>query len=76
MSQLVDQVRLARRLPSPRIARAIREEAGVSQVALAAELGVHRVTLVRWESGTRRPRGKTLAAYVALLDQLREVTAA
>lgn len=72
MSQLVEDVRLARRLPPPRMARTIREEAGASQAAVAAELGVHRMTVVRWEAGTRRPRGQQLAAYVALLDQLRE----
>lgn len=37
---------------------------------MAAELGVHRVTLARWESGTRRPAGELLTAYTRLLMDL------
>ena len=71
---LVDEVRVSHRLPTPRLARAIRESAHVSQVRLAAEIGVHRLTLVRWERGTSRPRGASLAAYVELLERLQEVS--
>jgi DNA-binding transcriptional regulator YiaG len=74
VSQLVDEVRTARSLPSPALARAIRESAGVSQVRLAAELGVHRMTVARWETGARKPTGPVRAAYAALLAELREVT--
>lgn len=70
MSQLIEEVRKARALPSPKFARAIRQAAGVSQVRLAAELGVHRMTIARWESGERRPQGQHLLAYVALLHDL------
>jgi transcriptional regulator with XRE-family HTH domain len=74
VSGLLAQVRAARRLPSYQRARAIREDAGVSQEQLADELGVHRVTVARWELGTRTPRGDTLRRYVELLDALdREV---
>lgn len=72
MSGLVERARSARRLPSPAAAKAIRIDAAVSQAELAAELGVHRMTVLRWEDGSRRPRGQLLMAYVALLDQLRE----
>ncbi len=75
MSQLTDEVRRARSLPGPALARAIREAAGVSQVRLAAELGVHRVTVVRWETGERAPSGRLRAAYATLLAELREVSA-
>lgn len=74
---LTDEVRLAKRLPPPATARMIRLAAGVSQERLAQELGVHRMTILRWENGTRRPRGLARAAYVQVLSDLqREVTAA
>lgn len=72
---LVDEVRLAKRLPDPDMARMIRVKAGVSQGRLAQEVQVHRMTVARWESGERRPRGATLARYAAVLEQLREVAA-
>jgi transcriptional regulator with XRE-family HTH domain len=74
MTELVEEVRRARRLPPPPLARAIRETAGVSQQRLADELGVHRVSVARWELGLRRPRGRLLVAYTDLLDALRRET--
>lgn len=71
---LVEEVRRARRLPAPTIARAIREAAGVTQERLAAELGVHRVTLARWEAGAAHPRGSVRAQYADLLAALHEET--
>lgn len=68
---LLDEVRQARRLPNRKTARLIRVAAGVSQTRLASELGVHRMTVVRWESGERTPQGRHRAAYAALLEQLR-----
>jgi DNA-binding transcriptional regulator YiaG len=41
---------------------------------MAGELGVHRVTVARWEAGRRRPRGRLLNAYVTLLDALQQET--
>jgi len=73
MGALVDQVRASRTF-SPRVAKAIREAAGVSQQRVAAELGVHRVSVARWELGERVPRGPMLTAYVDLLRQLQEVS--
>jgi DNA-binding transcriptional regulator YiaG len=75
-SALVQQVKAARRLPPPAIARAIRDEAGVSQQAIADELGVGRVTIARWELGTRVPRGELRLAYIRVLDELRDAVAA
>jgi DNA-binding transcriptional regulator YiaG len=74
MSVLVEQVRAARRLPPPVVAKAIRAAAGVSQQRLADELGVCRVTVARWEIRARTPRGEIRLRYVDLLDQLREAT--
>jgi transcriptional regulator with XRE-family HTH domain len=71
MTELVEEIRQARRLPPPPLAKAIREAAGVSQQRLADELGVHRVSVARWELGLRRPRGRLLVAYIDLLDALR-----
>ncbi|WP_158657677.1 helix-turn-helix domain-containing protein [Blastococcus saxobsidens] len=73
MSQsLIDEVRARRPLPPPRVARAIRQAAGVSQIRLAQELGVHRMTVARWENGSRQPREGQRQAYAALLEALRE----
>ena len=70
MSHLIAEVRAARQLPTPALAREIRRAAGVSRDRLAAELGVHPVTVTRWESGTRHPRGTLRVAYAQLLGQL------
>ena len=73
---LLTEVRARAGIPSPRLARAIRESAGVSQVRMAREMGVHRLTIARWESGARRPRGAQLVAYAQLLADLQRVGAA
>jgi len=73
--QLIDEVRQSRRLPSPQMARLIRVSAGVSQERLARELGVHRVTIARWETGERSPRGLTRALYAELLEKLHKAVA-
>lgn len=59
-----------RRLPPPKIRRAIREAVGATQADIADELGIHRETVSRWESGERTPRGEKLVHYVELLDRL------
>lgn len=73
MSQLLEEVRRARTLPPPAVAAAIRRSAGVTQARLADELGVHRMTVHRWESGERHPRGTRRAAYAQLLADLQMV---
>jgi DNA-binding transcriptional regulator YiaG len=71
MSALLDEVRESLSLPSPRIARQIRESVpGVSQARLATELGVHELTVQRWEAGTRVPHGELRRAYGRLLAEL------
>ena len=76
MSDLVAEVREARSLPRPDVARAIRVTAGVSQARLGAELGVHELTVHRWETGTHSPRGPKRIAYARLLRELEEATRA
>ncbi len=71
---LAVEIRARRRLPSPAMARELRKAAGVSQLRVAQELGVTRMTISRWETGDRVPRGALLVRYVALLDQLTELT--
>lgn len=73
MATLLDEVRTRQPLPSPSLARAIRESVGVSQARLAQELGVDRVTVARWELGVRRPRGDRAASYARLLAALRNI---
>lgn len=73
MAKFIDEVRAARRLPPPAMARAIRVAAGVTQQRVADELDVHVVTVARWENGSRHPRGDVRARYAELLDSLREV---
>jgi transcriptional regulator with XRE-family HTH domain len=74
VKQLTEEVLAARRLPSAEIARAIRRDAGVSQLRLAIELGCTRSTVARWELGLRRPRGEMCRRYADVLQELqREV---
>lgn len=65
---------IRRRLPTPALARAIREAAGATQAELAEALGVDQSTVARWESGVRRPGPDKAEQYLAVLDALREVT--
>lgn len=74
MSGLVAEVRESRSLPRPDEARSIREAAGVSQARLGAELGVHELTVHRWETGVHSPRGAKRLAYVRLLRELDDAT--
>jgi HTH-type transcriptional regulator/antitoxin MqsA len=68
---LIEEVR-ARQLPAVKVRRAIRRAAGVSQVRMAAELGVHRLTFVRWENGTIEPRDRNRERYAKLLGDLQQ----
>ncbi len=71
-ADLVERVRVARRIPSPAMAQEILRAAGVSQGDAASVLRVNRVTLNGWINGRHRPRGDNLVRYVALLEQLQE----
>jgi transcriptional regulator with XRE-family HTH domain len=74
VTALLDEVRESLALPSPRVAREIRQAAGVSQARLAEELGVWELTVYRWEAGARTPRGELRRSYARLLAELDQVT--
>ena len=65
---------LYRRLPDAKRRVRIRQDAGVSQRAMADALGVSPMTLWRWEQGVR-PRARVIGAYLELLDELERVAA-
>jgi DNA-binding transcriptional regulator YiaG len=68
--ELVEEARVARRLPPPSARRAIREAAGVTQQRIAVELGVTRAAVSFWEQGRCDPRGDRRLRYVAILEGL------
>ena len=70
LTEALEGARTARRLPPPAARRLLREHAGLVQGDLARALGVSRVAVSRWESGTRTPRGEALRRYVEALDRL------
>jgi excisionase family DNA binding protein len=72
MSAIQRKVKAFRELPSPEMCRAIRREAGITQVDIARSLepAVTRETVSRWETGDRRPRGEHLVQYVESLRSL------
>jgi len=74
MSALLEEVRESLSLPGPDARRQIREAAGVSQARLASELGVHEITVARWEAGLHSPHGETRRSYARLLAELDQVT--
>lgn len=77
MADLIGEVRESLSLPDGGTARQIREAAHVTQERLAAELGVSRVTVARYELGLRHPHGPRRLAYARVLNSLRrEVDAA
>ncbi len=71
LDELLARKRTARNLPAPRVARLVREEAGLTQEELASVLGVSAPAISRWEAGTRHPRRAVAAAYAEALDRLR-----
>lgn len=70
MTNLAELVKARRDLPAPKMRRALREAAGVSQDAVAEAVGVHRMTVQRWESGRCEPTPDHVVAYAAILRDL------
>jgi DNA-binding transcriptional regulator YiaG len=70
MSSDVARLARVRRLAASGAARAIREEAGLSLTELAAGVQVDRVTVHRWERGSRRPTGPAALRYLDVLEEL------
>lgn len=60
----------ARRMLKSGQARAIRMAAGLSQGEMASLFPVHRMTLARWEAGTRTPRPADSERLMRVLDEL------
>jgi DNA-binding transcriptional regulator YiaG len=71
MSDLLTRSR-GRRYLRPALARALRQEAKVSQAEVGQELGVDESTVSKWESGDRRPRGLLADRYIKLLARLED----
>ncbi|CAN5514747.1 hypothetical protein BH20ACT21_BH20ACT21_25280 [soil metagenome] len=69
MSQAIDLVRV-RRLVSTGVAREVRQEAGLSLAEMANAVGVHRMTVHKWERGRHRPKGDAALRYAHVLDEL------
>jgi DNA-binding transcriptional regulator YiaG len=76
MPALLDEVRLAVSLPDAAARMAIRRRAHVSRERMAAELGVHVISVARWERGTRNPHGDLRVRYAWLLELLDQVATA
>jgi transcriptional regulator with XRE-family HTH domain len=69
---LLREVRARQGLPPPALRRELRRLAGLSLEAVAQACGgVNRVTVSRWEQGTRQPRGEQLLKYAEFLESLR-----
>lgn len=68
----LDTLTRVRRLASSGAARAIRIGAGASIREVAAVVGVSPATVLRWERGSRAPRGEKGVAYGRALDELTE----
>ena len=49
--------------------RAARATRGLSQAAAAESIGVHRVTLSKWETGEHRPKGLVLRLVKAWIKE-------
>jgi DNA-binding transcriptional regulator YiaG len=76
---LIDRLRAEQALPTPAERQSIREGAGVSKRAIALELDVSPMTIGRWESGERQPRGDMAVRYgelLAALSKLADATVA
>ena len=72
MGRLADEVRARPLLPAPAQRKAIRKAVDATIDEVARELGVHRVTVARWESGDREPCGARKTAYAVLLRELND----
>lgn len=53
--------------------RALRRKLGVSQTVMAQMLGVHRISLCRWENGTSAVEMTSILRLLSLLDKAPEL---
>jgi predicted transcriptional regulator len=73
MRTAYDIAKARQKLPPPGERRRIREDAGVTQEALATECGVSQPTLARWERDAITPRGQHVIKYVRVLRRLADI---
>lgn len=60
-------------LPAPARRKQIRVNARVTHQRVAEELGVHRITVLRWEKGASEPGPRVRARYAELLCAMERV---
>ncbi|MFJ2094680.1 helix-turn-helix transcriptional regulator [Streptomyces sp. NPDC087901] len=65
-----DLLAQAVRLPEPAVRARLRQAASLTQAEVAAAVGVHRIQVVRWESGQAEPRNPQRRAYGRLLERI------
>lgn len=73
MQELIDTLEARHRLPAPHECRTLRLRAGASQAEVAAEVGVSKQAVGRWESGTTQPTSRHIGPYLACLDAFRKL---
>lgn len=59
-------------LPAPAVRAKLRQAHRLTQEEVAEAIGVHRIQVVRWESGKAEPRNPHRRAYSHLLAGLAE----
>jgi transcriptional regulator with XRE-family HTH domain len=72
---LRERLQARRELPPPDVLRDLRVKAGVSLEQVGEAVGVTGAAVFHWERGRSRPRAEHLAAYLQVIQLLREVTA-
>ncbi|KUL38920.1 DNA-binding protein [Streptomyces sp. NRRL F-4489] len=70
---LLEEARLAARMPDPAERLRLREAAGLSRAQVAAAVGVGRQTIANWESGVTEPQPPGRMKYLRLLEGLAEI---
>jgi DNA-binding transcriptional regulator YiaG len=73
-TNLIATSRRRRSLPEPRVRKALRQAAGLTEVEVGRAIGVTASTVSRWETGRRSPRGTVRDAYTELLEALAKET--
>jgi DNA-binding transcriptional regulator YiaG len=69
MSTTDDLIRI-RAIAASGLARKLREHARLSRAEVADAAGVHRNSILRWESGARCPRGDAAIRWLRILEDL------
>ncbi|WP_421110306.1 helix-turn-helix domain-containing protein [Streptomyces sp. NEAU-S77] len=70
---LLEEARLAARMPEPAERLRLRQTAGLSRAQVAAAVGVGRQTVANWEDGTTDPQPPGRFKYLRLLEGLAQI---